>query len=174
MTPAEECKIDPAIVAAMYVEHAEELRNFLIGVLRNAEAASDVVQASFTKAVEVGHTAHSATLKGWLFQVAFHEALAYKRRKGVQDRATQQLAWNARSGDGNSPHDHLVRGETIETVRIALEALPAEQRKVVRMRIYEEMTFAEIAAELDVPLGTILTRMQLALRKLRNTMHFRD
>ncbi|MCA9247413.1 MAG: hypothetical protein KDA42_09870, partial [Planctomycetales bacterium] len=44
--------------------------------------------------------------------------------------------------------------------------LPSEQREVVRMRIYEEKKFAEIAAELELPLGTVLTRMRLALKKL--------
>lgn len=169
MAPANECKIDPALVAAMYAEHADELRNFLIGVLRNAEAAGEVVQATFAKAVEVGHTAHEETLKGWLFRVAFHEALAYRRRMAVHDKATRRLAWNPRD-EAESPHDSVVRGETVESLRTALEALPAEQKKVVSMRIYDEKTFAVIAAELGVPLGTVLTRMQLALRKLRRSM----
>lgn len=174
MAPANDCKIDPALVAAMYAEHADELRNFLIGVLRNAEAAGEVVQATFAKAVEVGHTAHAETLKGWLFRVAFHEALAYRRRMAVHDKATRRIAWNAGSTQESahdSPHDNVVRDETVESIRIALDALPVEQKKVVSMRIYDEKTFATIAAELGVPLGTVLTRMQLALRKLRRTMN---
>jgi RNA polymerase sigma-70 factor (ECF subfamily) len=48
-----------------------------------------------------------------------------------------------------------------------LEELPAEQRQVVRMRIYEEKTFAIIAKELKIPIGTALGRMRSALQKLK-------
>jgi RNA polymerase sigma-70 factor (ECF subfamily) len=55
-------------------------------------------------------------------------------------------------------------------VRKAVEALPAEQREVVRLRIDEEKTFAEIAALTGKPLGTILTRMRLATKKLADAL----
>jgi DNA-directed RNA polymerase specialized sigma24 family protein len=52
-------------------------------------------------------------------------------------------------------------------VRAALVTLPLEQQQIVQLRIYDERTFADIAAELGIPLGTALTRMRLALEKLR-------
>jgi len=57
------------------------------------------------------------------------------------------------------PEEPLIRGETVEAVREALKQLPEEQRRVVLARIYEEKTFAEIAGEFGLPLGTVLTRM---------------
>ncbi|MBL8825420.1 MAG: hypothetical protein JNM18_00445, partial [Planctomycetaceae bacterium] len=60
--------------------------------------------------------------------------------------------------------------ETVVGVRQAIEQLPAEQRQVVRLRIYENRTFAEIATALKLPLGTVLTRMQLALKKLKKAL----
>jgi len=51
-------------------------------------------------------------------------------------------------------------------VRDALQSLPEEQRRIVKMRIYEEKTFAAIAAELDLPLGTVLGRMRSARQRL--------
>jgi RNA polymerase sigma-70 factor (ECF subfamily) len=55
-------------------------------------------------------------------------------------------------------------------VREAIERLTEDQRQVVRMRIYEEKTFAEIAEELGIPLGTALTRMRAALGRLRTEL----
>ncbi len=60
----------------------------------------------------------------------------------------------------------MLRSETTERVRQALGELPPDQRQVVEMRIYEDKTFAVIADELSAPLGTILTRMRLALKRL--------
>lgn len=159
-------RIDPALVASLYVKHADELRRFVLGVLRDADLATDVLQATFVKAVEIGHTAREETLKGWLFRVAFHEALALRRKQAVRDKANRRLAVESSSGSV-SPVDEVCRWETVASVRQALEQLPSEQRQVVQMRVYEQKKFITIAEELELPLGTVLTRMQAALKKLR-------
>lgn len=162
---AENGRIDPALVAGLYVEHAEELRAFLIGVLRSGDLANEVLQATFARAVESGHTAQEESLKGWLFRVAYNEAMLVRRRQKLQGESLRKLAWN-RPERQEGPDDHVTRWETVARVQKALENLPEEQRQVVRMRIYEDKTFATIAEELQAPLGTVLTRMRLALRKL--------
>src|SRR5581483_9740755 len=118
---------------------------------------------------EAGHTARSETLKGWLFRVAFHEALAVKRRNGVGNRALRTIASIPRES-GERPDQTLIRAETVVSVRHALNALPEEQRRVVCARVYENKTFARIADEFGLPLGTVLTRMRLALDKLRHAL----
>lgn len=160
-------------MAALYVEHADDLRAFLIGVLRDADLAAEALQATFTKAVESGHTAREETLKGWLFRVAYNEAMAILRRKKVDRKSVHKWAWSqVRRHD--SPEENVNRWETVHLIRQALETLPEEQRRVVRLRIYEEKTFAVIAEELELPLGTVLTRMRLALKKLAGHIDLRD
>jgi RNA polymerase sigma-70 factor (ECF subfamily) len=162
-------RIDPAIVAGLFVRHADELRRFLTGVLRNHEQANDVMQIAFAKAIELGHTARQESLKAWLFRVAYHEAIALRRRFGVQSRANDELA--ARGPKSQmGPLAQATHRETVDQVRAALDRLPPEQRQVVHLRMYEEKKFAVIAAELNLPLGTVLTRMQLALKKLRKML----
>ena len=62
--------------------------------------------------------------------------------------------------------DRMSSAELSEKVRQALKQIPVEQQEVVRLRIYEGMKFAEIAERTGVPLGTVLTRMRLALGRL--------
>ncbi len=169
MTPADESRIDPALVAELYRKHQAELRSFLIGVLRDSHLANDALQATFTKALEVGHTAMKVSLKGWLFRVALNEALAIRRRQQLRDRTIDRVAWS-QPGTLESPADLVVRSETINVVRDALDSLPLEQRQVVCMRIYDEKTFQAIANQLGLPLGTVLSRMQLAIKKLRERL----
>jgi RNA polymerase sigma-70 factor (ECF subfamily) len=161
--------IEPAQVAALYAEHGAELRRFVLGVVRDPELAGDVLQATFARASERGHTARPETIKGWLFQVAFREALTARRRRESRDQANRRLAALGLPA-AEAPEDGLIRRETVEAVRRALESLPDEQEKVVRARLYEDKTFAEIAREAGLPLGTVLTRMRLALEKLRRTL----
>lgn len=162
-----------------FAEFAGELRAFLLGVLRNDDLAGEALQATLVKALERGHEARPETRRGWLFRVALNEALVLKRRAKIQEKSFRELAQNdARrheSAGGSvtrneSPAGFALKAEVIERVRLALDDLPAEQRRVVRMRIYEHKTFAVIASELKVPLGTVLTRMRLATEKLRDRL----
>jgi RNA polymerase sigma-70 factor (ECF subfamily) len=166
---SEDGRLDPAVVAGLYLKHADELRRMLVGVLRDADLAGDVLQVAFARAVEVGHKAQAESFKAWLFRVAFNEAMAIRRRQAVHGRATDRIA--AQGGpESETPEVILCRFETVEQVRSALSELPIEQQQVVRMRIYEQKKFITIAEELGLPLGTVLTRMQLALKKLRDKL----
>ena len=172
-TRAYEGKLDPSIVAGLYVQHAEELRRFLLGILRDSQLTSDVLQATFVKLAERGQETREATRKAWLFRVAYHEAMAIRRREGVGDKILRRVAWHT-NGAAGPAEEPLLRLESVELVREALEELPPEQRQVVRMRIYEEKTFAVIAKELKIPLGTALARMRSAVMKLRGKLDRRS
>jgi RNA polymerase sigma-70 factor (ECF subfamily) len=166
VSAADEGKLDPSIVAVLYAEHGEELRRFLLGILRDAQLTSDVLQATFVKMSERGHETREQSRKAWLFRVAFHEAMAWRRREGVGDKILRRVAWHS-NGAAGPADEPLLRLEAVQAVRDALEELPPDQRQVVRMRIYEEKTFAVIAKELKIPLGTALGRMRAATIKLR-------
>ena len=165
-------RLAPNVVESLHTELADDLRRLALGVLRDPHLAADVVQTTFTKAIEQGHTADES-LRGWLFRVTMNEALAIKRRQGTHVRALNSLAWlaggNERDG-GEQAEDRACRSEDRERIRLALKELPLEQRQVVLMRVYEQKTFAVISGELKVPLGTVLWRMQAALKRLRERL----
>lgn len=162
-------RLDSATVSELYAEFATPLRAFLMGLLRNRDLAEEALQTTFGKAVVSGSSVQPSSFRAWLFQVAYREAMGLRRRQGIETRVLTGLRFG---GSGNSePADAmLLQTEAIQRVQEALEGLPAEQRDVVCRRIYEEQTFAEIAAELQLPLGTVLSRMRLALGKLRKCL----
>jgi len=162
-------RMDPQTVAELYRQHADELRCFLLGVLSDLDLANEVLQATFAKTVDQGHTAREESLKGWLFRVAFNEALTYRRRQSVRNRAVQKLG-EAGEREMPSPSDLALRGEAIESVRAALKHLSDDQQQLIKMRIYDEKTYATMATELGLPLGTIYGRMQLALKALKERL----
>lgn len=157
--------LDSSRVAELYLDYSSELRAFLIGVLRNTDLANEVLQSTFVKAAESGHTAAQDTIKGWLFRVAYNEAMLVRRRQEVDQRVTRCVAWNV-DQSVEAADDKLLRSEVTERVRKQLDTLPVDLRTIVRMRIYEEKTFAEIAAETGIPMGTVVSRMRAALQKL--------
>ena len=169
MSATDDTKLDPSLVAALFVDHREELERFLLGVTRDPHLVHDAVQATFAKLVEQGHHTRPETRKAWLFRVAYHEALIVRRRQATGDRVLRGLA-SSLTDVTRSAEDPLLRMETVQRVKEAIDQLPDKFQQIVRMRIYEDKTFATIAAELNIPLGTALGRMQNALQKLRKCL----
>lgn len=162
-------QLNAEVVAALYVAHGEELRRFLQALLRDAQLAADCLQSTFARLVERGHETREEARKAWLFRVAYHEAMLFRRRQAIGDKVLRNVAWT-REDVTHSAEESAVRLEAVEQVRQALEQLPPDHRQVVRMRFYDGKTFAVIAKELKIPLGTALGRMRTALIKLRKVM----
>ena len=162
----DEASFDPASIGSQYVAYADSLRAFLFGLLRNRELANEALQATFGIAVQKGASVNPGSFRSWLFQVAYNEAMGIRRRQGIESRNLERLSWISRKRS-ETPEEDLVRRESVRRVREAMQELPAEQLEVVQLRIYEELTFQEIARRLELPLGTVLTRMRLALKKLQ-------
>lgn len=156
-------------VDRLYHEFGDGLWRFLVGILRDPALADDVLQTTFAKAIERGHTAKKDKLKGWLYRVAYNEAMLVRRRDATGGRILRQASWSRETESPASDHS-LVQDETIQRVRREIENLPIELQQIVRMRIYEEKTFAVIAQELQIPLGTALGRMRSAMSRLKKTL----
>ena len=164
----EDGRLDPAEVTALYAEHSEQLQNFLRGVLRDANLVQDVLQATFVKLLEQGATSKESSRKAWLFKVAYNQAREIRRRDATGDRILREKVGPAQpTMDLADAVDHSLRFETVELVKQAMRMLSLKQQEVVRLRVYEEKKFAEIAEVLGVPLGTVLSRMKSAVEKMR-------
>ncbi|MBI1346520.1 sigma-70 family RNA polymerase sigma factor [bacterium] len=168
-------RLRPTEVESLYHQYSQRLTAYLIGVLKDADRAAEALQNTFQRVLESGHTAQQASFQGWIYKVAFHEAMALKRKIAIDQRAQQNYsvlqALKEVDGSGQAAHEsQLTTREETEKLRVALSQLPIEQQVVVQRRIYHEQTFAVIATELNVPLGTVLTRMRLALQKLEKLL----
>ncbi len=165
-SPAE--RLSSEAVREWYELYSGELLAFLIGVLRDRDAADEALQTTFSKLMESGHEASAETIKGWLFKVAFHEAMALRRQQAARDKRLKNYTTRGDLLTANlGSLDELVQRDDVEKLKGLLGELPPEQQHVVRQRMYEDKTFAVIADELNVPLGTVLTRMRLAMEKLQ-------
>lgn len=168
--------MDSQRVQAVYQEHVQDLKRFLLGVLKDETTAADALQSTFIKLMEKGHSVQQLdSLKSWLFRVAFNEAMLILRRDGVSRKHAERVAWQLETGETasqrlNQSMGQLIREEEVEMVRAALDELSEVQRTVVEKRIYEGLKFREIAEQLQVPLGTVLARMQSSLKKLKTVL----
>jgi RNA polymerase sigma-70 factor (ECF subfamily) len=162
--PVEAGQAETGRLAVLFAEHAPRLRRLLRGMLADSAAAEDALQATFVKALEKQAERTTEEPKAWLYRVAVNEALAARRRDKRRAALDRRWIWKPAA---ETPDDPLAKRELTERLRSEVAALPWELRTVVEERLRDEKTFAQIAADLDWPLGTVLTRMRIALERLR-------
>jgi RNA polymerase sigma-70 factor (ECF subfamily) len=137
---------------------------FLMGILRDHHQAEDALQETFVRALERLEGVDPEHLRGWLFTVAYHQAMLSKRRR---KNLPCPLAQNGTADPGPSPSLRAEQGDDARRLRELLGRLPVAQQEVIRQRVYEGKRFREIAAALGCPLNTALARMHEGLKRLR-------
>jgi RNA polymerase sigma-70 factor (ECF subfamily) len=150
----------------LYDDHAAALFAFLINFTRREADARDVLQELFLKlAARPERLAGVREARAFLLRLAHHLAIDAHRRRAVHDAAVERAAVEpiplfVESADPDEAAFRVALSE-------ALAELPAEQRAVVHLKLWEQMTFAEIAAALDIPANTAASRYRYGLDKLQ-------
>jgi len=158
------------------------LYRFLLQMVGDAHLAEDLFQETFLR-LHRGRAGfrHDQPLKPYLYRIAInlaHDALA--RRASQPKAASLDQPPSSKTSDaggpvlkdlisaaGPGPSDDCQRAELKTKVRTALAKLPAMEREVLVLRVFEGMSFPEIAQITDVPVPTAKSRMIYALRRLR-------
>ena len=150
------------------VRWQSDLTAFLLGVLKNRHLAEDAFQKMVIKAIEAAESARQETLRGWLFRIALNEARQIQRESQRDAVHYGRLAEQWCSGStGLVAESGLLKDDLVQVVQKSLKKLPVEQQNVIRRRIYYGQSFSEIAEEMNLPLGTVLTWMRRGLLKLK-------
>jgi RNA polymerase sigma-70 factor (ECF subfamily) len=156
---------DDSALELLFERYEGPVFQFLLGMLRNHHQAEDVLQETFIRALERLEGVDANHLRGWLFTVAYHQAMLARRR---QKKAHPRLASHNGIADPRpGPATSAERRDDARRLCELIELLPAGQREVIRQRVYEGKRFREIAADLDCPLNTALARMHEGLKRLR-------
>ncbi len=156
----------PPDLHQLYDDHAPALFAFLLNVTRSEADTRDALQELFLKLA-----ARPALLSGVLAPRAFLLRLAHRlaidshRRRTARTRAVERAAAEppALFAPTADPDAHSFRA----ALAAALAELPEEQRAVVHLKLWEQMTFAEIATALAIPANTAASRYRYALDKLQ-------
>ncbi len=151
--------------------YGDVLYGTAVMMLRDRVEAEDAVQDAFVDAWRgLGTFDGSRPLRPWLLRVLVNQVLRRQRRKvlpivGGGDETLASLA----SADAD-PELAALRSWERESVAVALAALPVDAARVVILRFFSELTVAEVAEALDVPEGTVKSRLHRALRTLRDSL----
>ncbi|HEY2840015.1 MAG TPA: RNA polymerase sigma factor [Pirellulales bacterium] len=158
---------EPAAFAELYDACADRLHHYLVARLGSVADADDLVQETFVRLARGRHKLSDVdNLVAYVFTVARNETaslMASKLREAAsreQRASAAELFEGARGGAGDV-------SETAEALTRALARLPTEQREIVELKHYAELTLRQIAEITGHPQGTVATRYRTAITQLR-------
>jgi RNA polymerase sigma-70 factor, ECF subfamily len=168
---------DRNLFAALVHRYERELYNYLCRYLGNAEMAEDVFQiACILLHKKCNQFQEGRRFRPWLYAIATNAGIDYqrsnKRHRAVSlDRAGLGNDDSARLADtlvseSPDPHSQASRLEDGEWVQHALDQLSDQMRTVVQLVYYQGLKYREAADALDIPVGTVKSRLNTAIRRL--------
>lgn len=179
-TPEEPDEVDDEVSSEGYSDDAiGELHRELAGslerlawsMLRDWPMAADAVQDAFTLFSEKFRDQKCENARGWLVRTVQFQSLNLRKKQQRSEVGSELVREQFEKRPALSDaSDRLQRQEELDEIQDALASLSESQRSVLRMRLNEEKTFARIAEELGIPIGTVLSRMHAALAKIRSKM----
>lgn len=144
--------------------------------VKDRALAEDIFQEVFIKIIDTlrkGRYNHEGKFVQWALRIAYNLCVDYhrrnKRRAHVGKTEEFDILEILRTND-DGPDGEIIRSETHRRIRQLVDALPPEQREVVILRHYADMSFKEIAALTRVSINTALGRMRYALINIRKMM----
>jgi RNA polymerase sigma-70 factor, ECF subfamily len=159
---------DESALAALYDRYAGVLFSVLNRILRDTQAAEEILQDIF---YQLWRTASRfdpsrGSLGGWLLVIARNRAISRLRRHNPA--AGEEIGENSVVVPGNL-ESAVAREELLGRIKSALDGLPQEQRAVLELAYFQGLTHSEIARHTGDPLGTVKTRLRIAVETLKRT-----
>lgn len=139
------------------------LRRFCLSLSGTAADADDLLQVTVERILDKGMPADADATK-WAYRVCKNAWIDELRSREVRQRYPQQVAWD--TDEAPSAEDSASRERAVEAVALAMDALPVEQRLALTLVAVEGKSYAEAAEILEVPVGTIMSRIARARQQL--------
>jgi len=154
-------------------KYQSRLFNTLLHVNRNREEAEDVLQEAFVQAfVKLDSFQGNSAFYTWLYRIAFNLSISRKRKKRPEASVDQQreVSGNEPIDVGELPADRLLREERADQLHQAMAALHDQHRAVLTLREMEGFCYETIGEILDLPSGTVRSRLHRARMQLHDQL----
>lgn len=158
--------------ASRMLPHLQAAYNLARWMLRVPEDAEDAVQEAYMRALQSFDACSGSSDKAWLLTIVRNVCLTRLKRGASRgnivmlDDVIDQID-AASQAESESPDRRLMERDRSAQVHEALNRLPARFREVIILREFEELTYQEIAAIIDMPVGTVMSRLSRARQKLK-------
>jgi RNA polymerase sigma-70 factor (ECF subfamily) len=165
---------DKSAISSLIERHKRRITDYIAMMVKDRAIADDIFQETVIKAVRVideGRYADNGKFLSWVLRIAHNQVIDHFRHTRSENKISEADAGFDILGSmkfaGDSVEDRMVHEQIHQDLRRIINHLPEEQRDVVVMRYFNDMSFKEIAEESGVSINTALGRMRYALINLR-------
>ena len=154
--------------------HRQRIMLFIISKVRDQSLAEDIFQETFFKVIKTlkkgKHYNEQGKFLPWVMRIAYNLSMDYfrkvKKQKLVRSRDNFNI-FDVIKDNSVSIEDEIIQKKILSDVKEIINKLPKDQKRVLTMRYYFNMSFNEIANDCDISINTALGRMRYALINLR-------
>jgi RNA polymerase sigma-70 factor (ECF subfamily) len=160
---------DQAAYAELMKRYKKPVYHMVLKMVRNVDDAEDLTIEAFSKAFKSLHRfKKDYTFSTWLFRIATNNAIDFIRKKKLRtvsihnsytDDNGEAVAMDIEDEGTLTPQDLAIKKQRIELMRMFVDKLPAKYQRLVKLRYFQELSYEEIATELEAPLGTIKAQL---------------
>ncbi len=162
---------DQQAYADLMQRYKKPVYHMILKMVRNVDDAEDLTIEAFAKAFKNLHKfKKDFTFSTWLFRIATNNTIDFIRKKRLD---TMSLDTSFKDDNGDSvtidvadrnlnPQEEAIKSQKIELVRLFVTKLPAKYQRLVKLRYFDELSYDEIAKELEAPLGTVKAQLHRA------------
>ncbi len=159
-------------ITTLIRRYEQKLYGYIMNRVKDPSLAQDMFQEVFIKVIDTikfNRYHEEGRFGAWLMRIAHNMIIDHFRRQSRRKNQydTEEFSVFDILPDNNTAETQIIRNQTIERVQKLIEKLPPEQQEVLRMRIYENIPFKEIAEICNISINTALGRMRYALINLR-------
>ena len=159
-------KPDPGTVdrfRVVMLPHLDAAYGFARWLTRDPVTAQDLAQESMLRALRYFHAFRGEQARPWLLRIVRNTWID-QRAKRAMDQPLESA--ENQPAEGPDPEQSALAGDRRRQIARALAALPAEMREVLVLREIQDLPYKQIAAVLDLPIGTVMSRLARAREKL--------
>ena len=165
---------DRQSIEVLINRHKNKVYTYIVLIVKNQQLAEDIFQDTFIKVIrslKQGKYKDNGKFVSWVIRIAHNLTIDhFRKEKQINTHSNEDYEadiFNSRKLSDGTIEDTLVENQIIQDVRMLIEELPEDQKQVILLRHYGELSFKEIAEQTDVSINTALGRMRYALINLR-------
>jgi RNA polymerase sigma factor (sigma-70 family) len=163
---------DDKAYAKLLQRYKRPVYHVILKMVRNVDDAEDLMMESFSKAFRSLHRfKKDFTFSTWLFRIATNNTIDFIRKKKLNtfsientftDDNGASVSIDIEDKANLDPQEEAIRTQKEEIMQVFVGMLPAKYQKLVRLRYFHELSYEEIAVELEAPLGTVKAQLHRA------------